>query len=107
MRLANKSNPLMRAALEKSFGDFHQSVIVLANPKTVINLKRAPKNVKDQIIRSDQLIEYIKRLIRENKDLASSEKDMYEMADFFLGLHKENPVDYTAKYLLGDSGEVR
>ena len=48
LRLANKRNPLMRVALEKSFGDFHRSVIVLANPKTVINLKHAPKNVKDQ-----------------------------------------------------------
>ena len=107
LRLANKKNPLMRAALDKYFDDLYRSVIVLANPKTVINLKRAPKDVKDQIIRSDQLIEYIKRLIRENKDLASSEKDMYEMADFFVGLHKENPVDYTEKYLLSDSGEVR
>lgn len=106
LRLANKKNPLMRVALEKSFGDFHKSVIVLANPKTVINLKRAPKNVKDQIIRSDQLIEYIKGLIRENKDLASSEKEMYEMAEFFVGLHKENSVDYTAKYLLEDNVEV-
>jgi hypothetical protein len=105
LRLANKKNPLMRVALEKSFGELHKSVIVLANPKTVINLKRAPKNVKDQIIRSDQLIEYIKRLIRENKDLASSEKEMYEMADFFLGLHKENPVDYTERYFQGDSTE--
>jgi hypothetical protein len=100
LRLANKRNPLMRVALEKSFGDFHRSVIVLANPKTVINLKHAPKNVKDQIIRSDQLIEYIKRLIRENKDLASSEKEMYEMAEFFVGLHKEHPVDYTKRYFL-------
>ena len=100
LRLGNKRNPLMRAALEKSFGDFHRSVIVLANPKTVINLKHAPKNVKDQIIRSDQLIEYIKRLIRENKDLASSEKDMYEMAEFFAGVHKENPVDYREKYFI-------
>ena len=86
-----------------SFGDFHRSVIVLANPKTVINLKHAPKNVKDQIIRSDQLIEYIKRLIRENKELASSEKEMYKMAEFFVSMHKENPVDYTERYLL-DSG---
>lgn len=107
LRLGKKRNPLMRMALEKSFGDFHKSVIVLANPKTVINLKRAPKNVKDQIIRSDQLIDYIKRLLRENKDLASSEKEMYEMADFFVGLHKENTVDYAEKYLLSDSGEVR
>ena len=100
LRLANKKNPLMRTALEKSFGDFHRSVIVLANPKTVINLKRAPKEIKDQIIRSDQLIAHIKKLLRESKDLASSEKDMYEMADFFVGLHKENPVDYAEKYLV-------
>ncbi|MGB9344217.1 HRDC domain-containing protein, partial [Trichococcus sp.] len=105
LRLGNKKNPLMRVALEKSFGDFHKSVIVLANPKTVINLKNAPKNVKDQIIRSDQLIEYIKRLIRESKDLASSEKEMYEMADFFVGLHKENPVGYTERYLVGGGFE--
>ena len=30
---------------------------------------------------------------------------MYEMAEFFAGLHKENPVDYTEKYLL-DGGAV-
>ncbi|WP_321434338.1 HRDC domain-containing protein [Trichococcus flocculiformis] len=105
LRLGKKRNLLMRMALEKSFGDFHKSVIVLANPKTVINLKRAPKNVKDQIIRSDQLIDYIKRLLRENKDLASSEKEMYEMAEFFVGLHKENPVDYAEKYLVGGGFE--
>ena len=35
-----------------------------------------------------------------------SEKDMYEMAEFFVGLHKENPVDYTEKYFVGwRSGE--
>ena len=107
LRLENKKNTLMRVALEKSFGDFHKSVIVLANPKTVIDLKRAPKNVKDQIIRSDQLIDYIKRLIRENKDLVSSEKEMYEMADFFVGLHKENPVDYTERCVLKRSKHCR
>ena len=105
LRLANKRNPLMRAALEKYFDDFYRSEIVLANPKTVINLKHAPKNVKDQIIRSDQLIDYIKRLIRASKESSSSEKEMYEMADFFAGLHKENPVDYTEKYFV-DGGAV-
>ena len=38
LRLGNKRNPLMRVALDKSFGELHKSVIVLANPKTVINL---------------------------------------------------------------------
>lgn len=52
LRMENKKNQLVGAAFKKSFGDFHRSVIVLDNPKTVINLKRAPKAVKDQIIRS-------------------------------------------------------
>ena len=98
--LANKKNLLNRVAFEKIFDDFYRSVIVLANPKTVINLKNAPKKVKDQILRSDQLIEYIKRLIRASKELSMSEKDMYEMAEFFAGLHKENPVDYAEKYFV-------
>lgn len=107
LRLANKKNPLLRVALEKYFDDFYRSVIVLANPKTVINLKHAPKNVKDQIIRSDQLIDYIKRLIRASKEASSSEKEMYEMADFFAGLHKENTVDYAEKYFVdGGAGEL-
>jgi superfamily II DNA helicase RecQ len=96
---------LNRVAFEKFFKDTYRSVIVLANPKTVINLKSAPKEIKDQIIRSDQLIEYIKKSVRESKDLAWSEKEMYEMADFFVGLHKENPVDYTARYMLGERVE--
>ena len=102
---ANKKNLLNRVAFEKFFKDTYRSVIVLANSKTVINLKRAPKVVKDQIIRSDQLIEHIKKSVRESKDLAWSEKEMYEMAEFFVGLHKENTVDYTERYLLGDSGD--
>ena len=51
------------------------------------------------------MIEYIKRLIRESKDLASSEKEMYEMAEFFVGLHKENPVDYAEKYFVAGGVE--
>ena len=97
---ANKKNLLNRVAFEKFFKDTYRSVIVLANSKTVINLKRAPKVVKDQIIRSDQLIEHIKKSVRESKDLAWSEKEMYEMAEFFVGLHKENTVDYTERYFL-------
>ena len=97
---ANKKNLLNRVAFEKFFDGFYRSVIVLANPKTVINLKNAPKKVKDQILRGDQLIEYIKRLIRASKELSMSEKDMYEMAEFFVGLHKENSVDYAEKYFV-------
>lgn len=96
----NKSNVLLRKAFEKYFAENYRSVIVLANPKTIINTKYAPKVIKDQIIRSDQLITHIKKLNKESKNLALSEKDMYKQAEFFMRYHKENPVDYTQKYAL-------
>jgi len=98
---SNKNNFLTKALFKKYFDAGYKSVVVLANPKTVINMKYAKKEIKEQIIRSDQLISYIKRLLKENKDAAYSEKQMYEMADFLLGLHKSNTVDYTKKYLQG------
>lgn len=61
-------------------------------------MKYAKKEVKEQIIRCDQLIEYIKKIANEKKDDLYKEKDMYELADFFMSLHTPNTVDYTKKY---------
>ena len=36
-------------------------MVVLANPKTVLNAKYAPKVIREQVIRADGLIDYIKR----------------------------------------------
>ena len=99
-RLANKKNILFKKILERYFYDFHKSVVVLANPKTIIDMKYAKKEIKEQIIRNDQLIDYIKKMMNERtKGEPLSEKEMFELADFFLSLHTPNTVDYTRKYL--------
>ena len=61
--LLNDINTIVR--VEKYFDDNYKSVIVLANPKTIINTKAAPREIKNQIIRSDQLIAHIKKLDKE------------------------------------------
>lgn len=37
----------------------YQGIVVLANPKTVLNDKYAKKEVKEQVIRVDRLVEHI------------------------------------------------
>ncbi len=96
-------NLLIKTSLLTYFNTFYKSVVVLANPKTVIDLKCAKKEIKDQIIRCDQLIDYIKQMLKNSKELESPEKEMYAMADFFLGLHTPNTTDYTKKYHLEES----
>lgn len=98
IRLASKSNLITKTLAEKFFDDNCKTVVVLANPKTVINMKYTKKEVKEQIIRCDQLIEHIKKMMKDSEVATSSEKQMFELADFFLSLHADNPVDYTLKY---------
>lgn len=98
IKAEGKSNVLTKALFEKIFDDFYKGIVVLANPKTVLNDRFAKKEVKEQVIRADQLIDYMKRINKNSKELASSDKDMRIMAEKLLALHQENPVDYLAKY---------
>jgi len=61
-------------------------------------MKYAKKEVKDKIIRCDQLVEYIKKLNKASSNPQSSDKEMYAIADRFLNLHTSNTKDYTKKY---------
>ncbi len=91
-------NVLSRTIFEKNFdNDFH-TVVVLANPKTVLNDKYAGKEVKEKVIRADQLISYIKNKDASKKEDIYSEKDMERSAEFLLNQNNPNPVDYVAKY---------
>jgi len=89
-------NFLRRAIFEKYFYEEYRSIVVLANPKTVLNARFAKKEVKSQVIKCDQLVTYIKRI--NTNDYTTSDKSMLEFAQFLLSLHKDIPMDYTEKY---------
>lgn len=105
VRLLSKGNIITKTLFEKFFDENYKTIIVLANPKTVINMKYAKKDVKTQIIRADQLINYIKKLLKESKNEPSTDKEMYELADCFTCLHKEKKIDYTKKYAVEESAK--
>lgn len=90
---------LDRALFNKFFEDNYKSVVVLANPKTIINMRFAKKEIKEQIIRSDQLVDYIKQLHKKTENLNSSDKQMYSLAERFLGYHTPSTTDFTKKYV--------
>ena len=81
---------------EKYFYEEYRSVVGLANPQTVLNAKFAKREIKEQVIRSDQLIAYIKRINRG--ETYASDASMQGFSNFLLSMHKEIPIDYTEKY---------
>ena len=52
LRAKAKSNILTKAIFEKHFYDLYRPIVVLANPKTVLNIKYAKKEVKEQVIKA-------------------------------------------------------
>lgn len=98
IRVDNKNNILTKLAVDSGFKDSYKSIVVLANPKTVLNSKYAKKEVKDKVIRADQLINYIKDMHEQSKELSLFDKGLLEWAQSYLNLHKEVEKDYTNKY---------
>ena len=80
------------------FKDFFRGLVVLANPKTVVNDRYAKKEVKEQVIRADQLIETIQRMNKASKESASSLKDLKGMGERYLQMHIEKPITYIEKF---------
>lgn len=102
---AEEKSVLTKFLFEKSFYNTYNPIVVLANPKTVLLAKYAKKEVREQVIRADQLVSYIRRVDASSDSLPMSDKEMEELAAFFAGAHKENKTDYLEKFrkLVADS----
>ncbi len=98
MKKDSKRNILSKAVLDQTFDKRYKSIVVLANPQTIIDYKYAKKEIREQIVRSDRLIEYIKESNKESNLKEVSDSQMLEWANFYLGLHIEAEKDYMSKY---------
>ncbi len=81
-----------------------ESLVVTANPKTIINKKYAPKQISEKIIRHDQIIDKIKEHQNNRKiEWVFIEEDMREIARCLSKFHREAKIDYDKKYSLSSS----
>ena len=89
---------LSEKIFESTFDENYQSIVILANPKTVLNDKNAPKEIKNRVIRADQLIAFIKAKDEASKDVCWTNEDMLETIQYFLDKCLPNKSDYSKKY---------
>lgn len=92
-------NKVVTSILNKSFDDWYRSLVVIANPKSVLNVKYAPKEIKDRIIKLDSLVRYLKKDIsRTSKINLSTKKEIYDSGANMLSLHQDINIDYEKIY---------
>ncbi len=98
MQKSSQGNVLTRLLSDTVFESSYRSVVVLANPKTLLNARYARKEVKNQVIRADQLIKHIKEINSQSKSAPASDKGMKDFAEVLLSRHNAMHADYTKKY---------
>ena len=117
IRRNTKTNLISKAIFDKYFEENYRSVVVLSNPRTDEKAKKvlsedrifkgiiatgdifvAKKEIKDKVIRYDQLVDYIKNTNRKSKEETISERQMEELVEFFLKINQKKQVDYAEKY---------
>lgn len=94
----NRGNILKKALLGKNFDTNYKSLVVLANPKSVLYSKYAKKEVKEQVIYADQLIQSLREMDAQLQGNMMSENEMRENAQFFLEHNQPERSDYSKRY---------
>ncbi len=76
------------------------SLIVIANDKTIVNKKFAKADVKNLIVKHDQLIEKLNLYISENSTVKLRHKHMREIAEAIIKENKPIEYNYIKKFNL-------
>lgn len=98
LRLEQSGGALKRFFRDRYFESDHQAVVVLANPKTILDARYADKEIKNQVIRADQLVDFIKDTCQNSMSVELSDKELQNWAQSYLDLNQENETDYLKKY---------
>ncbi len=97
-RRSEKNGFIMKAIKNAAFESQFKGIVVLANPKTVVNDRYAKKEIKEKVIRADQLIHYMKQANQDSKDLPSSLKELVSIGETYLNITCEERPDYLEKF---------
>ena len=95
------ANSKLRVAIQGKYFDklWYKPIVVLANSKSILNTKYAPKEVRSSTIRVDKLVEYIENDIRNyDRTLYNGKAYMEELANSLLEYNTNNFNNIADKY---------
>lgn len=105
----SESGRVLRHIQQYMQDDFYHSVVVLANENTILSADDASPEIRQQVIRADQLVQWIK-----DKDCEYARKNgkesfewMMRIANRWLARNTPTKVDFAGKYELDSPKSTR
>lgn len=96
----SKASGLVKLFGSKNFDYYRKVLVVVANQETILNISKAPKDIKSKVLRADALvrkIQYDLSHIRSD-DSYSSKKNMELFAQSYANLCINENIDYYKYY---------
>ena len=97
----SQNNSIIDKTLRKNMIDnWYKPLVVMANSKNILNIRYAPKEIKEKVIRSDSLINYIKNDIEntEKQCLSNKKQLSYVAYSIMQNYNKEINRDYEQEF---------
>ncbi|HET6784840.1 MAG TPA: HRDC domain-containing protein [Erysipelotrichaceae bacterium] len=93
-----QENFILRSILDNEFLKMFTPIVVVANSKSVLNIKYAKKEVKEKIIRLDQLNNKIRDILNNSDKMGYSCDELLKDANHIMDYHRVKPYDFREKY---------
>ena len=83
-----------------------ESLVVIANTKTIINKKYAPSEIKKLVIKHDQLNTIINDFVKDDRYSDLNDNKMLEIAEIIVNSDTKKSIDYVSKFNLEISDNI-
>ncbi len=98
-RWLERNSKLSQFLFEKNFNSWYRPLVVFCNPKGILDIKNAPKEIKDHIVKIDQLNEYLKKEYNNTaRDSLCTQKQMLDNSKGFLNANVVRIRNLKEKY---------
>lgn len=96
----NNVSSLKRIFASKNFNYYRRVLVVAANQDTVLNTYKAPKDIKNKVLRADALVRQIQYEYehRNKYDYVDNKNDMEKEAQSYINLISDDNIDYYEYY---------
>lgn len=96
----SNSSKIKKIFQSNNFDFYKRVLVVAANKETILNTSKAPKDIKNKVIRSDALVKKIEYDFynRNSSEVLDGKKEMENIAKSYIELSSENNMDYYEYY---------
>lgn len=95
-----KVSKLAKLFASNKFDYYRKVLVIVANPETILNTDKAPKDIKYKVLRADGLVRQIEYDLNhmDNNEYIDSKKIMKELAQFYIDISFNEEINYYEYY---------